>query len=346
MTEFNFIVSFRIFLVLGIFILLNSNFFSQSKKEQIQMLNARLDSLKMIEINENKSFIEEKNNLTKEFNILQLQNELLTDSIKSVQNQMMSLDNELRETRNETIRIKNELNGIKDSIDLYWKNQSIQFIESPLFSMTEKEIINNTNIKYEEIIEESQEEFGDSYLSSSNKEFVIKVIGNQYFEQDNKTYCMSVFNIDYKYGIGPGPVCVGVLEYRENNWVIIDKVFGFSPTPNAEFTKLEKFIKIGKNTVGVEISQLLQPGKLTIIDNSILAFIDNKIIGVHSGFIHSFNPDYKNNTAVEKNCELLILDNGNDFFDFKIIETETGKTPITYILKLNPNTMRYEYTEN
>jgi hypothetical protein len=342
MTHFTSIISFRIALVLGIFMLLNSNVYSQSKKEQIQILNARLDSLKIIEINENKSFIEQKNNLTIEFNILQSQNGLITDSIKTVQNQIMSLDNEIRETRNETIRLKNELNGIKDSIDLYWKNQSVQFIDSPLFSMSEEEIINNTNITYEEIVKESQEEWGDTDLSSSNKEFVINVIGNQYFEQDNKTYCMSVFNIDYKYGIGPGPVCVGVLEYRENNWVIIDKVFGFSPTPNAEFTKLEKFIKIGKNTVGVETSQLLQPGKLTIIDNSILAFIDNKIIGVYGGFIHSFNPDYETNTAVERDCELLIIDNGNEFFDFKVIETETGKTPITYILKLNPNTMRYE----
>ena len=342
MTHFTSIISFRIALVLGVFMLLNSNAYSQSKKEQILILSNRLDSLKTIEINENKSFIEEKNNLTKEFNILQLQNELLTDSIKTVQNQMMSLDNELRETRNETFRLKNELKRIKDSIDLYWKNQSVQFIESPLFSMSEKEIINNTNITYEEIIEESQEEFGDSYLRSSNKEFVIKVIGNQYFEQDNKTYCMSVFNIDYKFGIGPGPVCVGVLEYRENNWVIIDKVFGFSPTPNAEFTKLEKFIKIGKNTVGVETSQLLQPGKLTIIDNSILAFIDNKIIGVYGGFIHSFNPDYETNTAVERDCELLIIDNGNDFFDFKLIETEKGKTPISYTLKFNQNTLKYE----
>ena len=78
MTHFTSIISFRIALVLGVFMLLNFNAYSQSKKEQILILSNRLDSLKTIEINENKSFIEEKNNLTKEFNILQSQNELLT----------------------------------------------------------------------------------------------------------------------------------------------------------------------------------------------------------------------------------------------------------------------------
>lgn len=342
MTHFIPIISFRIALVLGIFMLLNFNAYTQSKKEQILILSNRLDSLKTIEINENKYFIEQKSNLTKEFNILQLQNELLTDSIKTVQNQMMSLDNELGQTRNENIRLKNELNTIKDSIDLYWKNQTVQFIESPLFSMSEEEIILNMNITYEEILKKTQEEWDVNDLSSSNKEILIKVIGSQYFEQGNKIYCMSVLGIDNNFGIGPGPVCVGVQEYRENKWVLIDKEFEFSPTLNAEFSKVEKFIKIGKKTIGVETSQLLQPGKLTIVNNSIFAFLDNKIIDVYDGFKHSFNPDYKSNTAVETECELLIIENDHDFFDFKVIVTETGKSPITHMLKFNPNSMKYE----
>jgi hypothetical protein len=316
--------------------------FSQSKKEQIQILNARLDSLKTIEINESKSFIQEKNNLTKEFNILQSQNELLTDSIQTVQNQMMSLDNELRETRNENIRLKNELKRIKDSIDLFWKNQTVQFIDSPLFSMSEEEIIHNMNITYEEIVKETQEEWGVTDLSSSNKDVLIKVIGNQYFEQDNKTYCMSVLGIDNKFGFGPGPICAGVMVQAKNNWVLIDKIFEFPPTSSAEFTEIEKFRKIGKKIIGVETSQFLYPGKLSIINNSIFAYIENKIIKVYGGFIHSFNPDNNTYNVVERDFELLIIDNGNEFFDFKVNEIEKGKTPISYTLKLNPNTMRYE----
>jgi hypothetical protein len=153
---------------------------------------------------------------------------------------------------------------------------------------------------------------------------------------------MSVLGIDNNFGIGPGPLCVGVQEYRENKWVLIDKEFEFSPTPNAEFSKVEKFIKIGKKTIGVETSQLLQPGKLTIVNNSIFAFLDNKIIDVYDGFIHSFNPDYKSNTVVETECELLIIENDHDFFDFKVIISETGKTPITHMLKFNLNSMKYE----
>jgi hypothetical protein len=74
MTEFNSIISFRIVLALGILMLLNSNSYAQTKKEQVKSLRDRLDIL--IEAQRNNKVSFDKNRFELENAFIQMNDEL------------------------------------------------------------------------------------------------------------------------------------------------------------------------------------------------------------------------------------------------------------------------------
>ena len=109
MTHFTSIISFRIALVLGVFMLLNSNAYSQSKKEQIEILNTRVDSLNNVLKNNSIHFIQK------------------IDSLGNQQQKKLSdLDKKMKELETNLERLKNEnIEIIKQNSQLKLHNDSL-----------------------------------------------------------------------------------------------------------------------------------------------------------------------------------------------------------------------------
>lgn len=99
-----------------VFVLTYSTIYSQSKKEQIQSLNFKIDSLNTIINNNNIRFNEEVNNLKKEN--LQLSNAISKDKI-TFEEKISSVNDSLSRLKNININLNAKISKQKELIELF-----------------------------------------------------------------------------------------------------------------------------------------------------------------------------------------------------------------------------------
>jgi len=120
-----------------VFVLTYSTIYSQSKKEQIQSLNFKIDSLNTIINNNNIRFNEEVNNLKKEN--LQLSNAISKDKI-TFEEKISSVNDSLSRLNNININLNAKISKQKEIIELFNNALSIEnrgfdpYKDSKLFS--------------------------------------------------------------------------------------------------------------------------------------------------------------------------------------------------------------------
>jgi antitoxin component YwqK of YwqJK toxin-antitoxin module len=158
------------------FLIITSTSFSQSKKEQIEILTLRLDSLNRI-INTERSFSSEK---SIKINELNRNNKILENQIDEQSRIILKLTNELETTQSESSKMQKQLNiNLQEIADL--QNQIKSSKDSLFFALSELQKLNPkiAEPKKNEIIEiNSNSRYSEDQLIEVDGLKVIKETGN------------------------------------------------------------------------------------------------------------------------------------------------------------------------
>jgi uncharacterized protein (TIGR02145 family) len=126
--------------VILLFLMSGSLVFSQSKKDQIEMLNKRVDSLKSIVSDERKINLEKYNTITQlKVSILNLENNIayLNSNIKQLNSELEKNKSDYEKKEQENFFLKNQIKLKRDSLDLAYKElEKLKPAPKPVVSNT------------------------------------------------------------------------------------------------------------------------------------------------------------------------------------------------------------------
>jgi hypothetical protein len=330
------------FIQIGIIICIQNYSFSQSKKEQIQILSTRLDSLKTVQSSENLSYIKRKTELESSIsNFDQRSSELLnTLSTKKENLQNQILEN--KELEKDILALKLELKSIEDSIQKMLDDQPIKFLESSLINKSDEETIQLFNISLSNIDHEGCNTF---------EKFT--VLGEQNFISAKDTFCCVVLGAICKEKIGPvsGTNFIGLFEFSNGNYKNIFSTEVKGSYGYGTSAQLEGFKKIGSKNFVVILNSGYNGHGQSIEDRLFYKINKSKIemirIGEGEGILgkkhECFGGINCNNFEGFTEWKIKFLESNKEFFDLEVVEKESNKSKVkTTILKFNENTMRYE----
>ena len=235
--------------ILATFILFLANLgFAQSKKEQIQLLTARLDSLKSIYtydkqayneiINELELSINSKNMKVSEFYIsLAIDKTKLTSNIE--QNEQFD---------KEILSLRSQLKSIKDSLQEIINKQAIKLLDSTFIKKSDIELIQMMNVH--------DEDLGEEFVDKYNPEIkpIYEIIGKQLFELKGKKYCLVVLGVNNPndYHSSSGTNFMACFKIKEDQWTLLNpaiETFVFTKVGNA--ASVEEFVLFGYQSLAI-----------------------------------------------------------------------------------------------
>ena len=319
---------------------------AQSKKEQIQILNTRLDSLILVQSFEKQNFKSRKTELESSIsNYDQSTNELLnTLSTKkeNLQNQIL----EKKELEKVILALKLELKSIEDSIQKMINEQPIKLLDSNLITISNEELVYLMNVK--------DEDLGEAFINLEQPELkpTYEIIGKQLFMLKGKVYCMVVMGVTNPntYHIHSGTNFLGCFEVKSDNWKLLN------PPLNTEFNPsvgwgipayIDKFVLFGDQHLalileggytglGITMGRIAMYG----LDN------ENKISLIYDGEKYHNDGACKGTSLfqnIDEEYETKFQKSTNSKY-YDLIETKKshGKKVKTTSLKFNENSMKYE----
>jgi hypothetical protein len=212
-------------------------------------LNARLESLKLVESNENQSYISKKYNLIQESILLEKQIQSITDSIQSTQNQLKLLDQEFEKIRDENIHMKNESKSLEDSIYFLRKsNSKIELISPPSFSINENDLIDIITLQMNFTCPE------EDLVGNTGPEICIEEVSSiQYFKYQNAIRLFGSVGFSFlgsHADVGNNGFIL--MEYKGLSWEIIDFFEYYDPDAMqwGNAMKIKEIKALGKNSIG------------------------------------------------------------------------------------------------
>jgi hypothetical protein len=346
MTDFNSIISFRIALVLGIFMLLNSNAYSQSKKEQIQLLNARLDSLKTIQSNEKQSSEKRKYELESS---ITLSYQKITELLKTLSNKKENLKNQIQENQKldqEILSLQSDLKSIEDSIQAIIDDQPIKLLESGLINISNDELISLMNV--------TAEDLGDAFVNRQNPEIkpTYEIIGKQSFQIKGKVFCMVVMGVTNPNTahVSSGTNFIACFEIKNNQLKLIHPAFNTEFNPAAGFgipALFDKFVLFGNHNLAV-ILKGGWAGMGYIMETRTIFGLNNRneVFSIYSGYIEENDQMNKGSsmfTNLQDEYEISFQKTtSSKYYDLFETKKSHGKKVKTTTLKFNETTMKYE----
>jgi hypothetical protein len=329
------------------FILLVRVIGAQSKKEQIQILNDRLDSLKTVQTVEKRSFETKKNELIISISVSDNKNKELSNSLSSKKEILQSKIEENKKLDENISSVVRQLNTIKDSIQKIINQQPIKLLHNGWITISDEEIIQLMNVK--------DEDLGSEFINEESPEIkpTYEIIGKQFFQLKGRVFCfvaMGVTNPNTAH-VHYGANYLKCFEVKKDNWILLH------PSENIEISmsnsgygnpaQFDKFILFGDQNLAI----ILEGGyegmgfieghrKIYGLDK------DNRIQLIYKGRI------IENDMANENDSMFQNLDDEyeisfkrlTNYEYYDLIETKKshGKTVKTKILKFNENTKKYE----
>ena len=235
--------------ILATFILFLANLgFAQSKKEQIQLLTARLDSLKSIYtydkqayneiINELELSINSKNMKVSEFYIsLAIDKTKLTSNIE--QNEQFD---------KEILSLRSQLKSIKDSLQEIINKQAIKLLDNSSIKKSDKELIQMMNVH--------DEDLGEEFVDKYNPEIkpIYEIIGKQLFELKGKKYCLVVLGVNNPndYHSSSGTNFMACFKIKEDQWTLLNPAIEtFVFTKIGQSGVVEEFVLFGDQSLAI-----------------------------------------------------------------------------------------------
>lgn len=330
----------------AIIICFQSYTFSQSKKEQIQILSTRLDSLKTVQSSEKQNFEKRKTELESSIsNFDQRTSELLnTLSTKKENLQNQILEN--KESEKDILALKLELKSMEDSIQKILDDQPIKFLESSLINISNEELILLMNVK--------DEDLGEQFINNYSPDLkpIYEIIGKQLYTLKGKVFCLVVMGVTNpnNYHVYSGTNYLACFEVINDNWKLLNHSKNTEYNPGAGFGNpgwLDKFVLFGDQKLAIILEggytgMGLEMGKRAIygVDN------ENKIHLIYEGQTYENDQANKGSDMYQnKDDEYQISfqkSTSSKYYDLIETKKDHGKKVKTTILKFNENTMKYE----
>ncbi|MCF8444263.1 MAG: hypothetical protein K9G29_04585 [Crocinitomicaceae bacterium] len=343
MTYFTSFISFRIDLVLVVFMLLNSNAYSQSKKEQILILSNRLDSLKTVQSIEKQNFETRKKEIESS---IANSDRKTTELLKTHSTKKENLQNLIKENQKldqEILSLEHDLISIEDSIQEIISNQPIKLL------------VNIDNEKNdEELIESFNMSLSDVQHGGCTTFEKFSILGKQDFISSIDTFRCIVLGAICQDKIHPtsGTNFIGLIKISNSLQIkLIDIIeakgsFGFGSCANLEGIKI-----MGRKNLCVILNYGYYGSRQSIEDRTFYKVNRSKIDPIKFkeneeglGKKHEYFGGVVNNNFegfVEWNIKFI--ESQKDVYDIEVQEKENNKSKVkTTILKFNENAMKYE----
>ena len=316
---------------------------AQTKKEQIQILNTRLDSLKTVQSIEKQNFETRKNELESS---IANSDQKTTELLKTLSTKKENLENQIQENQkldNEILYLENQLKSIDDSIRKIINNQPIKLL------------VNIDNEKNdEELIESFNMSLSDVQHDGCNTFEKFSILGKQDFISGIDTFRCIVLGAICQDKIHPtsGTNFIGLFKISNSLQIkLIDIIeakgsFGFGSCANLEGIKI-----MGRKNLCVILNQGYYGSGQSLEDRFFFKVNRSKIDPIKFkeneevlGKKHEYFGGIVNNNFegfIEWNIKFI--ESQKDVFDLQVVEKESNKSNVkTTILKFNENAMNYE----
>jgi hypothetical protein len=338
-------VNSKSFILIGFLIMIGISF-SQSKKEQIQILTARLDSLKSIQSNEKETFEKRSNELESS---ISKNHQKISQLLELHLTNKESLRLEIQEDQRldqEILSLQSELNSIEDNIQAIIDDQPIKLLESSLFNISNEELIRLMNV--------SDEDLGESFINFQNPEIkpTYEIIGKQLYQLKGKVCClvvMGVTNPNTSHA-SSGTNYIACFEIKDNNWRIEYPAFNTEFNPSSGFgipAIFDKFVLFGDQNLALILEGgWVGMGYIAEYRAIYGLGINNEIHLIYAG-LKEENDQLNRGTNYFQNFQDIYeisfqKSTNSKYYDFIETKKSHGKKVKTSVLKFNEKTMKYE----
>ena len=330
------------------FILLVRVIGAQSKKEQIQILNDRLDSLKTVQTVEKRSFETKKNELIISISVSDNKNKELSNSLSSKKEILQSKIEENKKLDENISSVVRQLNTIKDSIQKIINQQPIKLLNNGWITISDEEIIQLMNVK--------DEDLGAEFINEESPEIkpIYEIIGKQFFQLKGRLFCfvaMGVTNPNTAH-IFHGANYLKCFEVKKDKWTLLHSSenieISLSNGGYGNPAQIDKFILFGDRNLAI-ILEGGYTGMGVMMGNRAIYGLDNenKINLIYEGQTFDNDQANKYDKSMFQNLDdeyEISFNRSTNYEYYDLIETKKshGKTVNTKILKFNENTKKYE----
>jgi hypothetical protein len=318
---------------------------AQTKKEQIQILNTRLDSLKTVQSIEKQNFETRKNELESS---IANSDQKSTELLKTLSTKQENLQNQIQENQKldqDILSLKLELKSIEDSIQKILDGQPIKLLESSLINVSNEELIGLMNVSNSDFYEG----FFTIWNGSNNSNNVntidyLEISGKQLFQLSGTKYCVAVVPVQSpnSFVSSEGTSILALFKINNGFWTLLSKYntnFGGQLGNPPSF---EKFSLMGDKNITLELSNFLQGQGSTHHQRMIFAILNNEFVSVYGGDKHYDEFGRAGSSANSSDTEVTFIKSNSKFFDLQVKVQEKGKKVKMTILKFNETTMKYE----
>lgn len=325
-------------LFLMTFLVLNA----QSKKEQIQILSTRLDSLKAVQSSENLSYIKRKTELESSISNYDERSSELLNTLSTKKENLQNQILENKELEKDILALKLELKSIEDSIQKILDDQPIKFLESSLINKSDEEIILLMNIRDIDLGTEFIKEW------EPNRKPEYSILGKQFFELQGKNYCLVIAGVqnpnDYHGAYGTN--FITLFQIENSYWLMKNEPFNTNGPSFGGWGNPALFIgvyKTGEFSLAVELeggftgSGCCSTGyrKIVVFNNGIISNAYEEYKHDNDGLLLKTTYDYEYDISFQKSTS-------SKYYDLIETKKNFGKKIKTTIFKFNENTMKYE----
>jgi hypothetical protein len=305
--------------------------FAQSKKEQLQILTFRLDSIKSIETIEKQNFENRINELELSINS---KNQIMSDysNLITINKKKLSIDIEQNKQLDKEISdFHDQLTSKNDSISKIIDELPIRLLQSSLINISNEKLIKLMNVH--------DEDLGEEFINTTSPEIkpLYEIIGKQLFELKSEMYCMVVLGVSNPntYHASAGTNFIGCFKVKENQWSLLNPAMNTSFNPSGGFGIpgwIDKFVLFGDQSLAIILEGGFTNMGQTITHRVIYGLNNlNRVYLIYDGNIDD----------IEFEINFQKLTNTNHY-DLVEIKKSHGKKVKTRIYKFNENTFKYE----
>jgi hypothetical protein len=324
--------------------------FSQSKKEHIEILNKKIDSLNRVISNERNLNSENVNSLN--LNILNLENQIsnletekstLNDNIVKLKKELKIKTDEIQSKSLEIKSLEDEVNEKTDTIELYNSviknlNAKIELITPPSFLISDFELISLADFR---MINPCPKE---NVLGETGPNICKKNVSSiQYFKKGNTTRFFA--NIGYSFTgahFDSGQDGFILAEYQNSKWTVIDFMqFQQDGCWGNSLDIQDKFL-LGDNTFGCYSESCAGAQGFTGCVSYIIGFSGNKISIFLEESSSENNLSSGENPVINWKYYYKPQISNNKYYSIERQLFQSNKFDSTETLKFNSELLRFE----
>ena len=315
--------------------------YSQNKKEQIEILNNRVDSLNGILISDRNTNKQKEIEYKEQMSTLQIQVE---DSKKELLKKLMEikvLENDEMEKENLISELTKQVDELKMKLEQQSLNSKIEIIDAPSFSISNNRLIEITDSKMINPCPEM------NVLGEEGPEICKKEVTRiTYFKKGNVTRffaCVGYPFIGSHYDIGQNGFVLA--EYKNSKWTIIDflqcqATEGEGGWGNS--LEIRDQFLLGKNSFVYDCSSCNGGFGYNGCEGFIVGFIDDKISVLLQGISEENNQASGEEPIIAWHYDYKPISSDNQLFELERKYYGVDKPVETKILKYNSQSMKFE----